>query len=468
MKTHTPHPIPHTLALCLLFLIGCAEIPDELRDEAAGKTFNYCVLDEQKMCLTGTFTHKDCSGKANNSCPYGSPKGCSESVFNSSMSFCYDGNIYQKCDGMEYNPTTHICQGNSANPAKCGGTQYNPLEQRCQSNILETKCEGGNNYHNSQTQFCFGDNVYDKCNGQSYNPTNQRCGTYNIIETRCGTGSYYYDTSTKFCNGNNVYDKCDWEEYNPSNQRCRNNVIETKCGTGWYNLANQRCGSNSIIETRCGTNLWYDVKTLQYCSNGAIKTYKTVTIGNQTWMAENLKYNVPGSECYEFSLSFAEIQANCDKYGDLYDWSTAMDIDMKYNGELLWNGSDIKHQGICPSGWHIPNNTEWTTLVNYVEGDNGCSNCAGTHLKATSGWNSYSGIENLDTYSFSALPGGGYWGGHHYEGNTGLWRSSTEYTEGNYSFYGDMFWSMDYQRESVGQGSGCGKSCLMSVRCVKD
>jgi len=92
------------------------------------------------------------------------------------------------------------------------------------------------------------------------------------------------------------------------------------------------------------------------------KTYKTVKIGEQTWMAENLNYKAKDSKCYgeggkvfnqetknyDITLSNAEIQANCEKYGRLYFWETA--------------------RKACPSGWHLPVNDEWEILSNNLGG----------------------------------------------------------------------------------------------------
>ncbi|MDR1812090.1 MAG: fibrobacter succinogenes major paralogous domain-containing protein, partial [Candidatus Fibromonas sp.] len=193
------------------------------------------------------------------------------------------------------------------------------------------------------------------------------------------------------------------------------------------------------------------------------QTYRTVRIGSQTWFAENLNYAVAGSKCYDND------PANCVKYGRLYDWSTAMGFASSCNSNSCSSQIQSPHRGICPSGWHIPSNDDWDKLYRYADGTSGTSSpydspTAGKHLKAQSGWNPYSGIENLDTYGFSALPGGhGNSGGSfHLVGNYGGWWSASEYNS-YLAYYRYMSYDFDDARWFDGS-----KNYLFSVRCVQD
>ena len=161
------------------------------------------------------------------------------------------------------------------------------------------------------------------------------------------------------------------------------------------------------------------------------KKYKTVKIGKQIWMAENLNYNASGSVCYKNDSS------NCQKYGRLYDWNTAKDA--------------------CPSGWHLPSHEEWVELTDYVGGEE----IAGKKLKSSSGWNE-SG-NGTDTYGFSALPGGyGISDGYFYRAdNYGYWWSASESSGNAYSCY------MHYSYEGT-YWYNSDKGYLFSVRCVQD
>ena len=114
-----------------------------------------------------------------------------------------------------------------------------------------------------------------------------------------------------------------------------------------------------------------------------------------------------------------------------------------------------KHQGICPAGWHMPSDAEWTTLTNFVGG----SSTAGAKLKSMSGWSG--GGNGNDYYGFSALPGGIGYGGSFYDvGLNGYWWSATEYGASS-AWRRDM----SYYSAYVNRGN-YNKAVLFSVRCL--
>jgi len=179
--------------------------------------------------------------------------------------------------------------------------------------------------------------------------------------------------------------------------------------------------------TNCDDNFFFDTRDN--------KTYKTVKIGAQTWMAENLNYASDGSWCYDGSSS------NCNSYGRLYTYAAA--------------------NTACPTGWHLPSDDEWTTLTTYLGGDD----IAGGKLKSTSNWTSpNTGATNIS--GFTALPGGyrNFNGSFNYIGNNGHWWSSTEIDQ-------NFAWSrlMHCKFNNVLKYDYIYyKSCGLSVRCLMD
>ncbi len=152
------------------------------------------------------------------------------------------------------------------------------------------------------------------------------------------------------------------------------------------------------------------------------QTYKTVKIGKQTWMAQNLNYKTANSFCYESSAE------NCEKYGLLYLWSAAMDsvgawsTNGKDCGDLTRCSPTDPVRGVCPEGWHLPSKAEWETLFNAIGG----KSTAGKILKSTSGWTSNG--NGTDAFSFSALSAGYRFvrGDYDLEGSKTYFWSSTE------------------------------------------
>ncbi len=182
-----------------------------------------------------------------------------------------------------------------------------------------------------------------------------------------------------------------------------------------------------------------DVKKNKNCieddRDGA--TYRTVKIGSQTWIAENANYEANGSHCYRDSASY------CDKFGRLYIWTAA--------------------KKACPSGWHLPTDADFQTLIEFVGG----SPIAAKKLKSTSGWPE--DANGTDDYSFSAL-NAGYWyyndgpQNNYYRDDEVCFWSSTEDEEQHQLAY-LMHWEPDSDFAWVYSGykrEGC------SVRCIKD
>jgi len=218
------------------------------------------------------------------------------------------------------------------------------------------------------------------------------------------------------------------------------------------------------------------------------KTYKTVKIGTQVWMAENLNYAVEGSKCYgedgpvhideiseeyDITLSNSEIQANCEKYGRLYEWETMMIL----RTDCLLDRTckvGAKHRGICPSGWHIPSSADWETLTSFIEKNRNCTGCAAKHLKAANGWHEYKdeyeGFKGngTDYYGFAALPGGqANYLGFRWAGSNGYWWDASPIVLSN--------WVMLYVRtmnstgDDISTATGAVSTGLFqSVRCVMD
>ena len=162
------------------------------------------------------------------------------------------------------------------------------------------------------------------------------------------------------------------------------------------------------------------------------KTYRTVKIDKMVWMAENLNFAAEGSKCYDNKAE------NCDRYGRLYNWETALKA--------------------CPDGWSLPSYDEWTALENAVGG----RSIAGTKLKSAAGWNEDGNGTN--DYGWSALPGGNGDSGGDFSiaGYLGSWWSATEYdASGAWGWY--MYYNSEYAN-----GYYDFKTSLFSVRCVKD
>ena len=201
------------------------------------------------------------------------------------------------------------------------------------------------------------------------------------------------------------------------------------------------------------------------------QTYKTVTIGEQTWMAENLNYAYTGVpykvyDCTSDSISWCydNDPANCTKYGRLYTWAAAMDSvgTWSINGKGCGWGKTCSPtypvRGVCPEDWHLPDSTEWERLFAEVGG----KKTGGRELKSTFGWfNSHNGT---DAYAFSALPIG-------YRYNTGFYGNKDDNALFWSSNMRNSYYAYDMILSSMTNDTYLNsfyKNHALSVRCVKD
>jgi len=229
-------------------------------------------------------------------------------------------------------------------------------------------------------------------------------------------------------------------------------------------------GNNAVTTVTLGSNATISANFKQvsgtFTDTRDGTTYRYVGIGNQIWMAENLNYS---GDDNNVGACYNNAPDSCAKYGRLYNWATVM------NGASSSTLSPSGVRGVCPSGWHVPSDAEWTTLVRYIDpravGD--WDNDAGTILRSTTGWyddNNYY-IPSTDDFGFSALPAGqafgyvnetGFHGSSLGVGERGLWWTST--TTGSNSAVNRL---MPGVNKYVGRESRS-LSEWISLRCVQD
>ena len=188
-------------------------------------------------------------------------------------------------------------------------------------------------------------------------------------------------------------------------------------------------------------------------------TYKTIQIGTQLWMAENLKttkYNngigiplVTGSEWDTMTTQgYCWYSNNFKSFGKTYG--------------ALYNWYAVESGNLCPTGWHVPSDDDWTALSEYLGGEN----AAGGRLKesGTRHWKSpNAGATNSN--GFTALPGGGRWvvGRFDLIGRRGYWWSSSAYDNNSDPSIRMILFDESFFKRAPGiKGNG------FSVRCIKD
>lgn len=205
------------------------------------------------------------------------------------------------------------------------------------------------------------------------------------------------------------------------------------------------------------------------------QVYKTIQIGSQVWMAENLNYdmgNVSGMSKYAWNGCYNDKLDSCAKYGRLYTWEVAMNnADCAYDKKCNPSGTI---RGVCPVGWHLPSNEEWRNLVEPMATSIEANTTdwfyryyygVGVKLKSTNGWfyHADSTIGN-NASGFSALPAG-YRNarGDFYRADSTVNFWSISENNDYYAYCLFLGYNSDGSRLDIDN-----KGFAYSVRCIKD
>ena len=242
-----------------------------------------------------------------------------------------------------------------------------------------------------------------------------------------------YDTYGRICSndGNIVYGRintttayvCDNDAFRKAN----NDEIALKKGCVSYTEGTSiKKSLTDAIDSLyvCSNGKWLKSKVLNRGESGKMtdprdgKTYKTIVIGKQTWMAENLDFvDVSNYSRSKFG-NWCPYDKNdsCKKYGRLYTWAAAIDSASLYQNNGLMCGSEVKCnvpakvQGICPTGWHLPDTSDLKKLFKSVGATYDIAwKPAGKILKSTTGWKRKSNGsfgDGDDIFGFCGIPAG--------------------------------------------------------------
>jgi len=197
----------------------------------------------------------------------------------------------------------------------------------------------------------------------------------------------------------------------------------------------------ALVLTGCGGNK--DTSSVEKSGQGAVskkvntftddrdgREYKTVKIGNQKWMAENLRFNVGDSWCFGNEIMLCQ-------FGRLYDWNMA--------------------KIACPKGWHLPSDDEWKEMITVIGPKTG-----GKKLKSTSVWEGNG--RGTDDFGFSALPVGVRLVTGEFAGGLSVWWTADAAWGGSASAISIILDEAD----SVSKTNVFDKRMGITVRCVAD
>lgn len=243
------------------------------------------------------------------------------------------------------------------------------------------------------------------------------------------------------------------------------------------NIAKAQSEREEAEQLQAAYDAYQEYQDAHKCVDADGNIYETVTLGDQVWMAENMRSTkdrdgnrISLGDTYSCSTPYRycpdDNSSNVSMYGYLYNWEAAMKV--------------------CPKGWHLPSEAEWTQLTRYVKSQPeyvsaGCTgennewytSCIAKALASKKGWR-YPDSDWADEYAvgknqsannatgFSALPAGEYYGSYNYFGYDANFWSATEYSSDG-AYYRYLYYNSAGVRRPASD-----KPAGFSVRCVRD
>jgi len=190
------------------------------------------------------------------------------------------------------------------------------------------------------------------------------------------------------------------------------NVDDGSCATLASSCSEVEMDGYSYSVVEIGDQCWFaeNLRTTEYGNGDVIPAGLTDSEWGSTASGATAVYGEGSSSCYDYSPDndACDEAQSLEEYGRLYNWYAVDDA-----------------RGLCPTGWHVPTDGEWTDLEDYITAQ-GFSGSEGTALKSTYGW--YNGGNGTDDFGFSALPGGSRNfgnGNFDFAGSFGSWWSSS-------------------------------------------
>ncbi|GBU24172.1 hypothetical protein R83H12_00800 [Fibrobacteria bacterium R8-3-H12] len=266
----------------------------------AVREYDYCVFILNNMCLIGPMSECPQDGTLSNSCPYNSS---SSSVIPSSSS---DAPIATSSSSIDLPSSSSVLPSSSDAELSSSSAQSSSSAESSSSSVLSSSSDAELSSSSSVSSSSF---AVESSSSEDTPSSSSSSSSSAQSSSSAAESSSSEETPSSSSNAS----MCGESEYTPETQGCCNDSV--------YDL------------TRDGK--------AQFCDERDGKKYVYVSIGTQTWMAENLNYSSASS----------------------YNWATAMGLSSSCNTTAC---SIENHRGICPTGWHIPSDTEWTDLITLV------------------------------------------------------------------------------------------------------